>query len=59
MTWVCRELIKEKLNFYSFVAKQFIIRMVKSGKMKWVEHVWEDINATKFWLEKPESKRPL
>jgi hypothetical protein len=50
---------KELHNLYS---SRSVIRMIKSGRMKWAGHVArmrEKRNAYRIWVGKPEGKRPL
>jgi hypothetical protein len=56
----CRKLHNEQLhNLYS---SPNIIRMIKSRRMRWAEHVariGEKRNATRILVGKPEGRRPL
>jgi hypothetical protein len=56
----CRKLHNEELHkLYSFPS---IIRIINSRRMRWAGHVarmWENRNAYRILVGKPEGKRPL
>jgi hypothetical protein len=55
-----RKLHNEK--FHSLYSKPSIIKIIKSRRMRWAEHVarmWAKRNAHRILVGKPEGKRPL